>query len=138
MQLDLTTNAGVKVGRHYGVPADAISVLADSASEIVKFTISIPRESCTNAKVKYSSSVVPPDPSAHFTTELMYNTCPFIGINYMYMHSRGHTIAQIRKFPHYAFYPPFHGTFPSFSFRILSFVFHIPQFRILPTTLASS
>ena len=39
---------------------------ADSASEIVKFTISIPRESCTNAKAKYSSSVVPPDPSVHF------------------------------------------------------------------------
>ena len=36
-----------------------------SASEIVKFTISIPRESCTNAKAKYSSSVVPPDPSVH-------------------------------------------------------------------------
>jgi len=32
----------------------------------VKFTISIPRESCTNAKAKYSSSVVPPDPSVHF------------------------------------------------------------------------
>ena len=61
--------AGVKVDRHYrryGVPADAISVPADSASEIVKFTISIPRESCTNAKAKYSSSVVPPDPSVHF------------------------------------------------------------------------
>ena len=39
---------------------------ADSASEIVKFTISIPRESCTNANAKYSSSVVPPDPSVHF------------------------------------------------------------------------
>jgi len=52
--------------RRYGVPADAISVPADSASEIVKFTISIPRESCTNAKTKYSSSVVPPDPSVHF------------------------------------------------------------------------
>ena len=39
---------------------------ADSASEIVKFTISIPRESCTNAKAKYSSSVVPPDHSVHF------------------------------------------------------------------------
>jgi len=39
---------------------------ADSASEIAKFTISIPRESCTNAKAKYSSSVVPPDPSVHF------------------------------------------------------------------------
>ena len=39
---------------------------ADYASEIVKFTISIPRESCTNAKAKYSSSVVPPDPSVHF------------------------------------------------------------------------
>jgi len=48
------------------VPADAISVPADSASEIVKLTISIPRESCTNAKAKYSSSVVPPDPSVHF------------------------------------------------------------------------
>jgi len=59
---------GVKVGgtRRYGVPADAISVPADSASEIVKFTLSIPRESCTNAKAKYSSSVVPPDPSVHF------------------------------------------------------------------------
>ena len=52
--------------RRYGVPADAISVPADSAGEIVKFTISIPRESCTNAKAKYSSSVVPPDPSVHF------------------------------------------------------------------------
>jgi len=52
--------------RRYGVPADAISVPADSASEIVKFTISMPRESCTNAKAKYSSSVVPPDPSVHF------------------------------------------------------------------------
>jgi len=59
----------VKVGRHYrryGVPADDISVPANSASEIVKFTISIPRESCTNPKAKYSSSVVPPDPSVHF------------------------------------------------------------------------
>ena len=36
------------------------------AIEIVKFTISIPRESCTNAKAKYSSSVVPPDPLVHF------------------------------------------------------------------------
>jgi len=42
-------------------------VPADSASEIVKFTISIPRESCTNAKAKYSSSVVPPDPSVRST-----------------------------------------------------------------------
>ena len=48
------------------MPADAISVPADSASEIVKFTISIPRESCTNAKAKYSSSVVPPDASVQF------------------------------------------------------------------------
>jgi len=48
-----TMHAWVKVGRHYsGVPADAISVAADSASEIVKFTISIPRESCTNVKAK--------------------------------------------------------------------------------------
>ena len=53
-------------GTDYGVPADVISVPADSASEIVKFKISIPRESCTNAKAKYSSSVVPPDPSVHF------------------------------------------------------------------------
>jgi len=52
--------------RRYGVPADAISVPADAASEIEKFTISIPRGSCTNAKAKYSSSVVPPDPSVHF------------------------------------------------------------------------
>jgi len=52
--------------RRYGVPANVISVPADSASEIVKSTISIPRESCTNAKAKYSSSVVPPDPSVHF------------------------------------------------------------------------
>jgi len=36
---------------------------ADSAAAVVKFTISIPRESCTSAKAKYSSSVVPPDPS---------------------------------------------------------------------------
>ena len=43
--------------RRYGVPTDAISVPADSASEIVKFTILIPRESCTSAKAKYSSSV---------------------------------------------------------------------------------
>ena len=55
-------------GHHRGRsgPADAISVPADSASEIVKFTISIPRESCTNAKAKYSSSVVLPGPSVHF------------------------------------------------------------------------
>ena len=39
---------------------------ADSAREIVKFTISIPRESFTNAKAKFCSSVVPPDPSVHF------------------------------------------------------------------------
>jgi len=37
-------------------------VPADSAAAVVKFTISIPRESCTNAKAKYSSSVVPADP----------------------------------------------------------------------------
>jgi len=48
------------------VPADAISVPADSAAAVVKFTISIPRESCTSAKAKYSSSVVPPDLSVHF------------------------------------------------------------------------
>ena len=52
--------------RRYGVPADAISVPADSAAAVVKFTISIPRESCINAKAKYGSSVVPPDPSVHF------------------------------------------------------------------------
>ena len=55
---------GVKV-----VPAlGGTELPADSASEIVKFTISIPRESCTNAKAKYSSrpSVVPSDPSVHF------------------------------------------------------------------------
>ena len=52
--------------RRYGVPADAISVPADSAAAVVKFTISIPGESCTNAKAKYSSSVVPPDPSDQF------------------------------------------------------------------------
>jgi len=76
------THPGVKVGRHYrryGVPADAISVPADSASEIVKFTISIPRESCTNAKAKYSSSVVPPDPSVHFyhCTQHNHNSAVF-------------------------------------------------------------
>jgi len=48
------------------VPADAISVPADSAAAVVKLTISIPREWCTNAKAKYSSSVVPPDSSVHF------------------------------------------------------------------------
>ena len=46
-----------KVGggtRRYGVPADAISVPADSAAAVVKvkLTISIPRESWTNAKAK--------------------------------------------------------------------------------------
>jgi len=41
-------------------------VPADSAAAVVKFTILMPRESCTNAKAKYSSSVVPPDPSVHF------------------------------------------------------------------------
>ena len=64
----VTRQQGLKwagTGR-YGVPADAISMPADSASEIVKFTISTPRESCTNAMAKYSSSVVPPDPSVHF------------------------------------------------------------------------
>jgi len=35
-------------------------------AKFVKFTILIPGESCTNAKAKYSSSVVPPDPSVHF------------------------------------------------------------------------
>jgi len=49
-----------------GVPADAISVPADRAAAVVKFTIPIPREWCTNAKAKYSSSVVPPDSSVHF------------------------------------------------------------------------
>jgi len=52
--------------KELSVPADAISVPADSAAAVVKFTISIPRESCTNTKAKYSSSVVPPDPSVHF------------------------------------------------------------------------
>ena len=33
------------------------------------------------------------------------------------------------KFPHYAFYPPFHSTFPV---SIPHFTFRIPQFRILP------
>ena len=42
------------------------SGMGDRGTAVVKFTISIPRESCTNAKVKYSSSVVPPDPSVHF------------------------------------------------------------------------
>jgi len=49
--------------RRYGVPADAISVPADSASEIVKFTISI---AMRRRSMLYSSSVVPPDPSVHF------------------------------------------------------------------------
>jgi len=39
---------------------------ADSAAAVVKFTISIPHESCTNAKAKYCSSIEPPDPSVHF------------------------------------------------------------------------
>ena len=42
----------------------------------MKFTISIPRESCTNAKAKYSSNVVPPDPSVHF---YHWVTCTRIG-----------------------------------------------------------
>jgi len=69
---------GLQLGRGKSGPAlggteyatDAVSVPADSASEIVKFTISILRESYTNAKAKYSSSVVPPDPSVHFTTAI--------------------------------------------------------------------
>ena len=40
--------------------------MGDRGAAVVKFIISIPRESCTNAKAKYSSSVVPPDPSVHF------------------------------------------------------------------------
>jgi len=71
----------------YGVPADAISVPADSAAAVAKFTISIPRESC--AKAKYSSSVVPPDPSVHFyhwlegfqNVEKVHQIAPFIGEN---------------------------------------------------------
>ena len=39
--------------KELSVPADAISVPADSAAAVVKFTISIPRESCTNTKAKY-------------------------------------------------------------------------------------
>jgi len=62
-QLNLPHGDGIS---RYGVPADAISVPADSAAAVVKFAISIPRETCTNAKAKYSSSVVPPDPSVHF------------------------------------------------------------------------
>jgi len=58
--------SGPAVGGTEYILADAISAPADIASEIVKFTSSIPRESCTNAKAKYSSSVVPPDPSVHF------------------------------------------------------------------------
>jgi len=71
--MEASFHPGVKVGRcrdtgtrRYGVPADAISLPADSAAAVVKFTISIPRESCINAKAKYGSSVVPPDPSVHF------------------------------------------------------------------------
>jgi len=44
----------------------------------VKFTILITRESCTNAKAKYSSSVVPPDPSVHvyhWFARLAMHTC---------------------------------------------------------------
>ena len=44
--------SGPALYRQYRVPADAISVPADSAAAVVKFTISIPRESCTNAKAK--------------------------------------------------------------------------------------
>jgi len=54
------------IGNSRDKSGPALGVSADSASEIVKFTISIPRESCTNAKAKYISSVVPPDPSVHF------------------------------------------------------------------------
>ena len=57
-----------------GKSGPAISAPADSASKIVKFTISIPRESCTNAKAKYSSSVVLPDPSVHFYHCLQHST----------------------------------------------------------------
>ena len=43
---------------------------ADSVAAVVKFTISIPRASCTNAKAKYSSSVV--ILRSTFTTECSY------------------------------------------------------------------
>ena len=42
------------------------------------------------------------------------------------------------KFPHYAFYPPFHSTVPQFPFRILPSTFHIPQFHILPTAVLTT
>jgi len=42
----------------------------------VKFTISIPRESCTSAKAKYSSSVVPPDPEFLLEWDLFIAYCP--------------------------------------------------------------
>jgi len=73
----------------------------------VKFTISIPRESCTNAKAKYSSSVVPPDPSVHF-----YH---WVALHYYYTSpSRWCTTHEVSKLlisqrlPHYQpahFYP---------------------------------
>jgi len=49
------------------------------------------------------------------------------------MPSRGHTVAHIHKFPHYAFYPTFHTTFPLFPFGILPSAFHVLQLHILPT-----
>jgi len=60
VQVYQTDQASFRHGqtRRYGVPADAISVPADSAAAVVKFTISIPRESFTNAKAKYRLVVV--------------------------------------------------------------------------------
>jgi len=57
VQVYQTDQASFRHGqtRRYGVPADAIS---DSAAAVVKFTISIPRESFTNAKAKYRLVVV--------------------------------------------------------------------------------
>ena len=48
--------AGVKVGRHYR--RYGVGLPADSASEIVKFTISIPRESVSRAPMRRRSIVV--------------------------------------------------------------------------------
>jgi len=44
----------------------ACRLIVRQRCEIYNFDTAVPRESCTNAKAKYSSSVVPPDPSVHF------------------------------------------------------------------------
>jgi len=56
------------------------------------------------------------------TTNVQHAHSRELGPNY------GQTIADIRKFPHYAFYPPFHTIFPQFPFHILPSMFRSSAF----------